>query len=1096
MKLAVSDEGSRGQRDFMVTGSVNGQTVTVLRDTGCTTAVVKQSLVTHANFTGEHRKYVLMDGTVRCAPIAKVEVCTPFYNGILSALVVRNPVADLIIGNIDGAVVVPVDNELTMVSVGAVKTRSISKSSVGDEVTSQKSSTFDSVVESVEDESTTKKLSTFDKCEENPLIKLTSKEIQQLQRGDDSLKSMFDRVVKDTPEDCDVWFEVRDGLLFRRKKGRYGQSTVDQLIAPKQHRLQIMQIAHEGVFGGHLGVQKTTDKVLQSFFWPGVTADIQRFCRSCDACQKTSCRGRVKKVPLITTPLIEEPFARVAVDIVGPLPRTNSGKKYILTMVDYATRFPDAIALSGISAEQVSDGLIEFFSRLGIPKEILSDQGTQFTSELMREVSKLLQSRQIFTTPYHAMSNGLCEKFNGTLKSCLRRVAYKEPKSWDKHIAPLLFAYRETPQASTGFSPFELVFGHRVKGPLTILKDLWSGEVSADVRSTYEYVIDMRERLQDAVELANEHLSEAKSRQKKYYDRGAKQRKFKEGDKVLILLPSETSKLKMAWKGPYVILERVSQVDYAISIKGKRRVYHANMLKAYITRPQDTDTCLSAAVVVDEEDAENHEPPMSLCESALQLKQTEDWQNVVVCKTLNHTQENEIKGLLMQYKDVLSDVPGKTNLITHKIELLDAKPVKVKQRTIPYATREAVKMEIDEMLKSGIIEPSDSPYSSPIVMVKKPAGGWRLCNDYRKVNAISKDDAEPMPEIEHIMSNLAGSKHFSKIDLTKGFWQVPLEEETKKITAFSTPDGLFQYTTLPFGLKGSPATFNRLMRKVLKGCPPGIEVFVDDILVHSQTWQEHIRLLEEVLVRLRKAGLTARPSKTQIGNCEVEFLGHAIKEGIVRPQDTKIEALKNCERPTTKTQVKSFLGLAGYYRKFVPNFSSVTAPLSDLTKKSQGSKFTWGQAQESSFQTVKSILTSEPVLKMPDWSKEFVVQTDACNQGIGGALIQCHDNVRHVIMYVSRKLKPAEKNYSTIEKESLSIVYTLSKLEPYLYGRKFVLETDHAPLAWIRENPLQNSRITRWALALQPYDFRVENIKGKDALWADFLSRHPDAGST
>ena len=765
-------------------------------------------------------------------------------------------------------------------------------------------------------------------------------------------------------------------------------------------------------------------------------------------------------------------------------------------MVDYATRFPDAIALSGISAQQVSDGLLELFSRLGIPREILSDQGTQFTSELMREVSKLLQTQQIFTTPYHAMANGLCERFNGTLKACLRRVAHKQPKSWDKHIAPLLFAYRETPQASTGFSPFELVFGHRVKGPLTILKDLWSSEVSTDVRSTYEYVIEMRERLQDAVELANEHLSEAKGRQKKYYDRGAKQRKFEEGDNVLILLPSDTSKLKMAWKGPYVVLERVSQVDYAISIKGKRRVYHANMLKAYITRPQDANACLSAAVVVDEEDAENHEPPMSLSESTLRLEQTEDWHNVVVSDTLDANQVSDVKVLLEQYSDVLSDVPGKTNLITHKIELLDSKPVKVKQRIIPYATREAVKNEVDDMLKAGIIEHSDSPFSSPIVMVKKPAGGWRLCNDYRKVNAISRDDAEPMPEIEIILNNLAGLKHFSKIDLTKGFWQVPLEEETKKITAFSTPEGLFQYTPLPFGLKGSPATFNRLMRRTLKGCQKGIEVFVDDILVHSQTWPEHIKLLEEVFVRLKAAGLTARPSKTFIGNSEIEFVGHVVREGIVRPQDTKIQALKNCERPTTKTQVKSFLGLAGYYRKFVPNFSSITAPLSDLTKKSQGSKFTWGQAQESAFQTVKHVLTSEPVLRMPDWSKEFVVQTDACNQGIGGALIQYHDKVRHVIMYVSRKLKPAERNYSTIEKESLSIVYTLSKLEPYLYGRKFILETDHAPLAWIRENPLQNARITRWALALQPYDFRVENIKGKDALWADFLSRHPDTTST
>ena len=377
---------------------------------------------------------------------------------------------------------------------------------------------------------------------------------------------------------------MRNGLLYRIKEQQLGQGRNEQLLAPLTFRKEIMEMAHQGVFGGHSGARRTLDKIMQSFIWPRIYADVQRYCRSCDACQKTSSKGKQNKVPLVTTPHIEEPMSRVVVDLIGPLPRSDKGDKYILTLVDYATRFPEAKALSGITAEQVSEALPEIFSRLGIPKEIISDQGTQFTGELMREVSGLLKTKQIFTSFYHARANGLVERFNGVLKNMLRRTAFNNLKTWDRHIAPLLFAYRETPQASTGFSPFELVFSHKVKGPLDILKDLWTGEVDGEVKFTYEYVVNMRERLQDAVELANEHLGEAKTRQKKYYDQGAKQRTFREGDKVLILLPTEANKLKMAWKGQYEALDQVGPVDYGISLKRKRRVYHGNMLKYYNKR--------------------------------------------------------------------------------------------------------------------------------------------------------------------------------------------------------------------------------------------------------------------------------------------------------------------------------------------------------------------------------------------------------------------------------------------------------------------------------------------------------------------------------
>ena len=434
-------------------------------------------------------------------------------------------------------------------------------------------------------------------------------------------------------------------MFYRIKEGEAGRGNIKQLLVPKQFRYEIMKIAHEGVFGGHLGTGKTRERIMKSFFWPGIGEDVTRFCRSCDSCQRTCHQGRVGKAPLVPTPLIETPFARVAVDLVGPLPRTEKGKnRYILTLVDYATRFPDAVALQGISTEQVAEAMLEIFSRLGVPNEVVSDRGSQFTGELMREVSALLHTKQIFCSPYHAMANGLCERFNGVLKSMLRRVAHDRPKDWDRLLHPLLFAYRETPQASTGFSPFELMFAHPVKGPLSLLKDLWTGDVDQEVRSSYEYVVGMRERLQQMMEVVAENSMKAKEKQKKYYDKTAKTRKFKAGESVLILLPTDTSKLLMTWKGPYKVVEPRGEVNYVILVKGKQKLYHVNMLKRYVSREEDEPIeTVSAAIV---EDDETDIAPMSLRGALPQLEETETFKDVKYGDTLSDDQRQQMEELI------------------------------------------------------------------------------------------------------------------------------------------------------------------------------------------------------------------------------------------------------------------------------------------------------------------------------------------------------------------------------------------------------------------------------------------------------------------
>ena len=298
-------------------------------------------------------------------------------------------------------------------------------------------------------------------------------------------------------------------------------------------------------------------------------------------------------------PLIDTPFKRVAVDIVGPiLPITDRKNIYILTLVDYATRYPEAIALPSIETERVAEALVDMFSRVGVPEEILTDCGAQFTSELMSEISRLLSIKQLRTTPYHPMCNGLVERFNGTLKQMLRRMCAEKPRDWDRYLNAILFAYREVPHESLGFSPFELLYGRTIRGPMRILRELWSGDVAdGEVKTTYQYVVDLRERLESTCRMAHDELVKSGRKYAKYYNRGTRSRKFDVGDRVLVLLPTSRNKLLVQWKGPYEVKQVKGEMDYRIDMGGKLRIFHANMLKSFVERPRQTALGTNSAAI-------------------------------------------------------------------------------------------------------------------------------------------------------------------------------------------------------------------------------------------------------------------------------------------------------------------------------------------------------------------------------------------------------------------------------------------------------------------------------------------------------------------
>ena len=408
----------------------------------------------------------------------------------------------------------------------------------------------------------------------------------------------------------------------------------------------------------------------------------------------------------------------------------------------------------------------------------------------MKEVSRLLSVKQLTTTPYHPSCNGLVERFNGTLKAMLRKCCEEQPKQWNRFIPALLFAYRDTVQDSTGYSAFQLLYGRQVRGPLTILKELWTSNIEdEEVKTTYQYVVDLRQRLEDTCKLAQEELVKNSKKYKTYYDTKAKVRSLKKGDEVLLLLPSDNNKLLMQWKGPFTVMEKVNPFDYKVNIKGKIKTYHGNMLQQYHRRPKNVDdvqesetqmlSCVSVIEesemeIVQEECKEIDNKWLSVEFPAYTSK--ESVSDVQFCNNLSPEKKAEIQELLNEFSDVFSDVPGTTNIVEHEIKLTSSQPVRSKQYPVPYSLKKDIKEEIENMIKLDIKEPCNSPYASPVVMVRKTDGTYRFCCDFRKLNSITVFDAEPIGNPEEIFSRMTQDKYFTKIDLSKGYWQIKMKK--------------------------------------------------------------------------------------------------------------------------------------------------------------------------------------------------------------------------------------------------------------------------------------------------------------------------------
>jgi hypothetical protein len=431
---------------------------------------------------------------------------------------------------------------------------------------------------------------------------------------------------------------------------------------------------------------------------------------------------------------------------------------------------------------------------------------------------------------------------------------------------------------------------------------------------------------------------------------------------------------------------------------------------------------------------------------------------------------------------------GRTELVKFEIDTGDHPPVKKSPYRTPYAFRGQVKQQISEMLKADIIQPSQSDWAAPIICVpKKGTNEIRIVVDHRGLNDITKKINWPLTQIEDSFNALSGAKYLSSLDLLQGYHQLPISAESMPKTAFICEEGLYEYKVMSFGLCNSPAAFSELMSKVLHGIE-GAFAYLDDILLFSRSFQGHCQLLQDVFNRLRSANLKLKLCKCQFLRKQLNYLGHSITEDGIGPDESKVKAIKELERPKTVRDVRSFIGSCSYYRKFVPNFAKLAYPLTQLTKKH--AKFEWSHKHQEAFEKLKQALISAPILQVPNFEKEFTLFTDASNFAIGAVLTQLGEDGTYMpIAYLSHQLNKTQQNWATIEKEAYSIVYALKKWRHYLYGRPFKIFSDHKPLKYIHSAQMRNAKLQRWALEISGYGGSIEYIKGSNNIHADLLSR-------
>ncbi|CAB4419687.1 unnamed protein product [Rhizophagus irregularis] len=471
----------------------------------------------------------------------------------------------------------------------------------------------------------------------------------------------------------------------------------------------------------------------------------------------------------------------------------------------------------------------------------------------------------------------------------------------------------------------------------------------------------------------------------------------------------------------------------------------------------------------------------------------EKFEKKIYLGEMDDLKKEMFKELIREYEDIFEydeEKLGRVDKVKHEIEIReDQEPIAQKRYRETEEKEKFIKKEIEQLLKMGKIKKSWSPWSSPVTLAGKKSGNYRFCIDYRKLNSVTKSDAYPLPRIDELLEKFRKGNWFTSLDLAAGYHQVEMAENDKEKTAFICSQGLFEYNVMPFGLKNAPGTFQRLMDEILKEyIGEFVTVYLDDIMIYSRDFEEHLEHVDRVLNKLGENNMIAKLKKCQFGLRNINFLGHIVGKDGLRPDEKKVEKIKSIKKPETVTEVRSFLGLCSYYRRFIKDFAKIAKPLHNLTKKD--TEFKWKEEQQVAFDVLRTKLIEKPILVYPDFDKEFILITDGSKIGLGAVLAQMNENNKEIVIaYASRSTVGAEKNYPPTELECLAVFWGIKHFQKYLVGRKFIVITDHAALKGLTDGKEQTGRRARWVMKLQQFDFKIVHRSGKKIKNADALSR-------
>jgi transposase InsO family protein len=558
---------------------------------------------------------------------------------------------------------------------------------------------------------------------------------------------------------------------------------------------------------------------------------------------------------------------------------------------------------------------------------------------------------------------------------------------------------------------------------------------------------------------------------------------------TLLLTPRRFPETHLTFPFPYAISTTLHNVCY---------VQLHNPHSTEIVLPEgfhlyDAEICLDDAIVATL--TQNTQIASTRTDQTVTTELSHEQLRQMIDKELPPLEFDELSTLLQEYAtsfDCNTSTLGRAVHTFHAINVGDNTPIRQRLRRHSPEEREVISKEVQSMLSKGVIEQSSSPWASPVVLVRKKDNTWRFCIDFRKVNGITKKDSYPLPRIDDALDTLYGSSYFSSIDLRSGYWQIPMKPDDKEKTAFLTPDGLYHFNVMPFGLCNAPATFERLMDNVLRGLTWQICLcYLDDVLVFASSFAQHLSRLRLVLQALAQAGLQLNAKKCHFGARSVKVLGHIVNSHGIKPDPDKIKAVSEFPVPKDVKELQSFLGLCGHFRRFIARFADRAHSLTQLLAKK--SPWVWTNTSQCAFDDLKQALSTPPVLAHYNPNATIELHTDASSFGLGAVLLQpdCESLVLRPVAYASRTLSPAERNYSTTERECLAIVWAVTKFRPYVYGKHFNVITDHHSLCWLANLQNPSGRLARWSLRLQEYDFTIAYKSGDRHKDADGLSRRP-----